>query len=80
MDIQIPAISGIRTQLAGLSHAQVQQLAIASGVPFTTLWKIRDGTTSNPGIETVRLFFPHIAAFTVPELKDPEGASAVQGA
>jgi len=33
-----------------------------SDVPFTTIWKIRDGTTSNPGMETVRKFWAHIHA------------------
>lgn len=43
-----------------MGHAEVQQLSRDTGVPFTTLWKIRDGTTLNPGIETVRLFWPEL--------------------
>jgi len=46
--------------LEQLTHAQMQRLAIASGVPFTTLWKVRSGTTTNPGIETVGKFLPYI--------------------
>ena len=49
-----------------LGHARLQALALASGVPFTTLWKVRSGETANPGIETVRKFLPHL-----PELADP---------
>lgn len=55
----IPSAAEIRTLLASLGHAQIQRLATDSGVPFTTLWKVRDGTTDNPRIETVRAFLPH---------------------
>lgn len=55
-----------------MSYGGVKELASTSHVPFTTLWKIRDGTTSNPGIETVRLFIEHL-----PELAEPK---AEQGA
>ena len=60
MDIQIPPASDFQAQLAELTHAEMQGLASLSGVPFTTLWKIRDGSTKNPGIETVRLFAQHL--------------------
>lgn len=60
MDTPLPSIDGIRTRLARLSYAEVKKLAVTSKVPFTTLWKIRDGTTGNPGIETVRLFIAHL--------------------
>lgn len=52
----VPSASDVRALLARLSHAQLQRLASDSAVPFTTLWKIRDGTTTNPGLETVRKF------------------------
>lgn len=60
MDTPLPSIDGIRARLARLSYAEVKTLAVTSKVPFTTLWKIRDGTTVNPGIETVRLFIAHL--------------------
>lgn len=41
-----------------MNHADLQALADASLVPFPTLMKIRQGTTENPGIETVRRFLP----------------------
>lgn len=44
----------------------MQELAKESGVPFTTLWKIRDGTTGNPGIETVRKFYPSTETVVTP--------------
>jgi hypothetical protein len=37
-------------------------LSRLSGVPWTTLRKIRDGETPNPRLETVRQFLPHMAA------------------
>lgn len=62
MSIQIPLVSEVRAALESLSHAGVQELARVSGVPMTTIWKIRDGTTANPGMETVRKFWLHIPA------------------
>ena len=60
MSKQIPPVSDVKAELAALSHADVQELSRISGVPFTTIWKVRDGTTENPGMETVRKFWPHI--------------------
>ena len=62
MKSTIPEISAIKDDLQGFGHADMQELSRKSGVPFTTLWKIRDGTTANPGIETVRSFYPHMLA------------------
>ena len=62
MSTPIPSVADIQAQLAPLSHAALQRLAKASGVPFTTIWKIRDGTTKNPGLDTVGQFLPHIPA------------------
>ena len=55
----IPSGDQLRALLEGLDHAQMQRLALVSGVPFTTLWKVRDGSTTNPRIETVRTFLNH---------------------
>jgi hypothetical protein len=60
MDTPLPSIASIRARLSSLGYADVKQLATDSKVPFTTLWKIRAGTTTNPGIETVRLFIGHL--------------------
>lgn len=60
MQVQLPTARQVRAQLAELSHAQVQALSRASGVPFTTLWNVRSGTTKNPGIETCAQFLSHI--------------------
>jgi len=61
MVTEIPSVESIRGSLQALSHAQVTALAEASAVPFTTLWKVRQGDTANPGIETVRKFMPFLA-------------------
>lgn len=65
MDTPIPAVADVQAALRALGHAQMQRLAELSGVPFTTLWKVRSGDTANPGIETVRKFMPHVAAARV---------------
>jgi len=60
MSMQIPPVSAVKQALETLSHAGVQELSKVSDVPFTTIWKIRDGTTGNPGMETVRKFWAHM--------------------
>lgn len=62
MKSNIPTPDQVRAALVGLKHAQVQDLALRSGVPFTTLWNIRSGITKNPGIKAVHQFFPLISA------------------
>ena len=62
MNKNIPLTLDFKARLAELGHAGVQELAKVSNVPFTTLWKIKTGETTNPGIETVKLFAPHIPA------------------
>ena len=57
MKTNIPTSAAVRARLEVLGHAQMQALARDSGVPFTTLWKIRSGETDNPRIETVRQFY-----------------------
>jgi hypothetical protein len=59
---QFPPIEDIRASLAGLSHQQLHYLSRGSSVPYTTLLKIRSGITGNPGIETVRKFWPLVPA------------------
>ena len=54
MQTNIPTPADVRGRLELLGHAQMQALARDSGVPFTTLWKIRSGETDNPRLETVR--------------------------
>ena len=61
MNTELPSIGEIQALLRPLHHRAMQLLARLSGVPFPTLWKIKDGTTRNPGVETVRRFLPHVA-------------------
>ena len=61
MDITIPSIEQVRTALAPLTLKQIDKLASLSGVPATTIYKIKRGETENPGIETVRRMTPHIS-------------------
>lgn len=60
MKIDIPTAATIRAALEALSHAQMQELARTSELPFTTLWKIRAGETTNPRLETVRQLLLHL--------------------
>ena len=62
MESTFPGIEEVRDALKPLTLAQLEALASASGVPFTTLYKIKRGETENPGIETVRKFMPHVSA------------------
>lgn len=68
MESSITTSSAAREALAPLGHAQLQKLAAVSGVPFTTLWKIRSGETQNPGIDTVAKFAPHVGALPEPQV------------
>jgi len=54
----IPSAHQVMAALRPLSLAQVRDLSDRSGVPFRTLLNIRFSKTRNPGIETVRKFFP----------------------
>ena len=58
MPITIPPLALIHSRLAAMNQVQLRRLAKDSGIPFGTLMKIRYGTTKNPGIETVRAFYP----------------------
>jgi transcriptional regulator with XRE-family HTH domain len=62
MKTSILSADDVRTALAALTLRQVDRLAELSGVPATTIYKIRRGETANPGIETVRKFMPHVQA------------------
>lgn len=60
MKSSIPTSEEVRATLEKLGHAQMQDLASRSGVPFTTLWKVRSGATTNPGLTTVNKFLPFV--------------------
>ena len=62
MNSSIPSAEQVRERLSGLDLAAVRELSDRSGVPYTTLWKMRSGETKNPGIETVRKVYEHFPA------------------
>jgi predicted transcriptional regulator len=62
MNSAIPSAEAVRAALAPLSLKQLEKLAELSGVPFTTIYKVKRGETRNPGIETLRQFMPHLQA------------------
>jgi hypothetical protein len=61
---QIPSAVELKTSSLPSATRMSEELAQASGVPFTTLLKVKDGTTTNPGVETVRKFWPHLLRLT----------------
>ena len=72
----IPSPAQVRALLEPMNQAAIQSLAVRSGVPFTTLLKVRTGETANPRLETVRAIWPElIGAAGAPEVP----AVAVQG-
>jgi len=61
----VPSPAELQARLRALSHAAVQELSRASGVPFTTLWNFRTGGkvgTNDPRLSTVRSILPHLPA------------------
>lgn len=62
MDLHIPSAADLREVLLTMGHAQVQEIALQSGVPFGTVWKLRSGETDNPRLQTVRALLPHLRA------------------
>lgn len=62
MEPNIPSAEELRAALQPFTLKRLHRLAELSGVPMPTIYKIKRGETPNPGIETVRLFMPHIQA------------------
>ena len=54
MKQDLPSIDVIKSRLSDLNHAELNALVAASGVPFGTLMKIRQGDTKDPRLTTVR--------------------------
>ena len=74
MNITIPTSLQVREALATLTLAQIERLAALSGVPWTTIYKIKRGETDNPGIETVGRFLPHVQSVRDATEVDAQGA------
>lgn len=60
--LAIASMDQVREALKPLTLKQLDRLHELSGVPALTIYKIKRGETENPGIETVRKFWPYIAA------------------
>lgn len=69
MTSELPSTELLASRLKLLKGAELEVLARRSGVPASTLWKIRMGVTPNPGLETVRKFF-HLLPSEQPTAKD----------
>jgi transcriptional regulator with XRE-family HTH domain len=66
MNTVIPSVEDVRRRLELLKDGGINEVARLSGVPVSTLWKIRCGATPNPGFETVRKFLPFLVATPTP--------------
>lgn len=62
MESTLLSAEDVRAALAPLTLRQIDRLEELSMVPASTIYKIKLGVTVNPGVETVRLFLPHIEA------------------
>lgn len=60
MNCVLPTAAEVRDRLQQLPRRRVLDLSKSTGVPFPTLVKIRNGQTINPGVETVRQFWPEL--------------------
>lgn len=76
MNTDLPSAEVVRDRLKQLKGIDIDDLAGRSGVPSSTLWKIRTGVTPNPGLETVRKFFHLLPPSTA--ANDPHAAQAAQ--
>jgi predicted transcriptional regulator len=76
MNSTVPSVADVRQRLSTLKDGDLDRIAKASGVPSSTLWKIRIGDTTNPGLETVRKFF-HLLPAT-PAANDAHTAQAAE--
>jgi predicted transcriptional regulator len=76
MKIILPTMDEVKAELGKLTIRQTDRLAELSGVPASTIHKIRYGATENPGVETLRKFLPHIPAALKDRTPAPSHAAA----
>lgn len=74
MSTLIPTAAEVRSDLLGLTAKQLQALSTLSGVPVTTLYNIRNGTTKDPRLDTVGAFMPHLGSVRADEALAEPGA------
>lgn len=73
MDLTFPSSEQVRAALAPLTLSQLERLAELSGVPASTIYKIKRGETKNPGVETLRQFMPFVPALLALDRAVPAG-------
>ena len=49
----MPTPEQVRERLSAMNYTQIMLLSELTDVPFTTLWKVRNGDTQNPRLATV---------------------------
>jgi hypothetical protein len=77
MPQEIPSPADVRQRLEQLSWAEVQTLCHKCGAPFTTVWKIRGGETTDPRLETVRAIWPELQRVPDPSWPHPQGRPCI---
>lgn len=76
MSTSIPSAAEVRARLQSMKRSRMIELARSAGVPWTTLVKIRNGQTANPGVETVRAIWPELACVDAPPAERAAPAKA----
>ncbi len=60
MNLSIPSMSRVRAVLRSRSTPDLKAAAEAAGYSWTTVWRITNGETPNPGLDTVRKLLSHL--------------------
>jgi predicted transcriptional regulator len=60
MKYTIPSSERVREVLAPITFVEMQELAEKSGVPLSTIRRIRCGETRRPDVDCVRKLFEHL--------------------
>lgn len=79
MTTEIPSMAVVRARLLLMRDADIDRMAGVCGVPASTIRKIRQGVTPNPGFETVRKFFHLLPPATTPNHQPQASEPAEQG-
>ena len=76
MNTDLPSITEIQAALSDLGGLTLARLSDLSGTPITTLQNIKRGESENPGIETVRKFWPFVQAARLGRDNEPARMTA----
>jgi len=69
MRYTIPTSDQVRAVLAPLSFAQMGELAEKTGVPLSTIRRVRCGETARPDVDCVKRLFDHLKPQVVKRCK-----------